>query len=559
MIEINKEIMECDVLIAGGGIAGLMAGIAAADKGAKVILCDKNDTRRSGSGATGNDHFNCYIPEYHGDDTETWLKEFRASMVGGYSDIKIQRKFMERSFEVVQDWHEWGINMKPHGFWEFNGHAMPNRMRVFLKYDGQNQKAVLTKEARKRGVIIQNKTPITEFLVDDKGAICGAVAITIDKKEPQIKVFKSKVVISATGNTSRLYPADSVYNMFNSAHCPCNAGGGRAAAYKVGAKLVNLEIPNTHAGPKNFERCGKATWIGIIADSEGKPLGPFVTKPDKELGDVTADVWHGVFRENTETGRGPVFMNCTETSPEDMAYMRWGLVCEGDTSLLDAMDKQGIDLGKHMVEFTQYTPMLIGRGIQIDENGATNVPGLYAAGDEVGNFRSDMAGAAVIGRFAGEEAAEYIKTCELVDKIDMDKVAELQELYSSFMDRKEGAQWQELNAAVQQTLDRYAGIKYVRSETMLNQGYKYLEDVKNNALNELKCNNAHELMRALESFDLLLIGQLICTTAKERKECRGMHKRAEYTYTNPLLDGMFLTIQKGENGDHIMEWRSEYK
>ena len=61
-----KERLESDVLIVGGGIAGLMAAIAAADKGASVTLLDKANTKRSGAGATGNDHFLCYIPEKHG-------------------------------------------------------------------------------------------------------------------------------------------------------------------------------------------------------------------------------------------------------------------------------------------------------------------------------------------------------------------------------------------------------------------------------------------------------------------------------------------------------------
>ena len=66
MIEIDKTILDCDVLVVGGGIAGLMAAIAAADQGIKVIVAEKCDTRRSGSGCTGNDHFMCYIPEVHG-------------------------------------------------------------------------------------------------------------------------------------------------------------------------------------------------------------------------------------------------------------------------------------------------------------------------------------------------------------------------------------------------------------------------------------------------------------------------------------------------------------
>ena len=69
MIPLKKQ-YEADVAVIGGGIAGLMAAIAAADKGAQVVLLDKANTKRSGAGATGNDHFSCYIPEVHGDNVD---------------------------------------------------------------------------------------------------------------------------------------------------------------------------------------------------------------------------------------------------------------------------------------------------------------------------------------------------------------------------------------------------------------------------------------------------------------------------------------------------------
>lgn len=559
MMQMEKEVFSCDVLVVGGGIGGLMAAIAAADAGAQVIVSDKSDTRRSGSGATGNDHFNCYIPEIHGEDMEECLREFKRSMVGGHSDDRIQRVFLKRSLEVVEDWQSWGIDMKPSGKYEFNGHAFPNRLRVFLKYDGFNQKEVLTNEARKRGVTIINKTPIHRYLLDDAGQICGAIGICIAKTKPTVRLIRAKAIISCTGNTSRLYPSITGGWMFNTAHCPSNAAGGRVAAYQVGAALVNLEIPNTHAGPKYFERCGKSTWIGLISDPEGKPVGPFVTKPTKELGDVTADVWHDVFTDKVKDGTGPVYMNCSQTAQEDLDYMMWGLEAEGDTSLLDAMDQQQIDLKKDMVEFTRYEPIMIGRGIQIDEHAATNVPGLYAAGDEVGNFRADIAGAAVVGRIAGEHAALYSKQVQK-SKADLAQLAEVQKAIAfcqTLLERKSGSSWKELNIAVQQIMNDYAGIQHVRSQTMLAAGKKYLEDLEIQAKNSVKCQDSHELMRALEAFDLLYIGKLLCITAMERKETRGMHVRSDYTFTNPLLDGMFLTIQLVQ-GKNVLTWRQSY-
>ena len=62
-----EEILDADVVIAGGGIGGLMAAVAAARAGASTVVLEKANTKRSGSGAGGNDHFACYIPEVHGD------------------------------------------------------------------------------------------------------------------------------------------------------------------------------------------------------------------------------------------------------------------------------------------------------------------------------------------------------------------------------------------------------------------------------------------------------------------------------------------------------------
>lgn len=556
MIPIQEQMIESDVLVIGGGIGGLMAAIAAADQGVKVVLAEKSDTRRSGSGATGNDHFFCYIPEYHQCELDVMLQELNDSLVGGNADPYIQRKFLAHTFEVIQDWHRWGIDMKPHGEWEFNGHAYPGRKRIALKYNGYNQKEVLTNEAKKRGVIIQNKTPITEYLKDENGHIAGAVGIDISKEQPSIVLFRSKTVISTTGNTSRLYPSVTPSQLFNTAHCPNNTGAGRAAAYRAGAKLINLEIPNTHAGPKYFERCGKATWIGVISDTTGNAIGPFVSKPNKELGDITADVWHGVFTDKMRDGTGPVYMNCTETSKEDMDYMIWGLHCEGDTALLDAMEDTGIDLGKDMVEFMQYEPILIGRGVEIDDNGRTSVPGLYSAGDEVGNFRCDIAGAAVIGRFAGQHAGAYSKTIPLTD-LDLKEhkaVKQVQQFCTQLLENQGISTWKEFNHGIQSILNDYAGIQFVRSETLLKSGLLYLDQLEAKAKDELRVTNAHELVRALECFDLLLIGKLICRTALERRETRGMHKRSDFPFTNPLLNKKFLTIRL-EDGKNVLEWR----
>ena len=70
----------------GGGIAALQAAIAAAEEGARVIVVDKSHPRRSGSGATGCDHFGCYLPEVHGDDMGVIAREILNSQTGTCHD-----------------------------------------------------------------------------------------------------------------------------------------------------------------------------------------------------------------------------------------------------------------------------------------------------------------------------------------------------------------------------------------------------------------------------------------------------------------------------------------
>ena len=555
MLTLEQDIRACDVLIVGGGMAGLMAAIAAADGGADVIVAEKAHTLRSGDGVGGNDHFLCYIPEVHG-TPEAFLKEFKASQSGKFSDTSIQKVFVRRSFEIAQDWLKWGIDMKPHGDWTFLGHAFPGRMRIHLKYDGKQQKAILTREARKRGVRFENKTPITEFLTDDSGRIIGAIGISVAQDIPTVKLFRAKAVISATGSVNRLYPGMTPASMCNVPGCPANTGLGMTAAYRAGASIVNIELAGASAGPKYFSRAGKGTWIGVLRTDDGKSVGPFVTQPTKELGDITSDVWPTVFTEKAKDGSGPVYIDCSGISQEDYEYMLWAFTCEGDTSLVEAMEHQGIDLRKHMPEFGGYGATQLDRGVQIDEHAATDVPGLFAAGDEVGNFSGHMAGAATMGRVAGESAAAYVKDCALSrDDLTRHPVVEQRlAFYSALMERQGGATWKELNQTVQQLMDDYAGISSVRSETMLTAGYRYLTDLRRQAEQEVSCRNAHELMRALESFELLEAGRLICVAALERKETRANHKRSDFTFTNPLYNDMFVVVKRTEDGPKA-HWR----
>ena len=236
--------------------------------------------------------------------------------------------------------------------------------------------------------------------------------------------------------------------------------------------------------------------------------------------------------------------------------MIWSLQHEGNTAMLDYMESAGIDIRKHMVEFMQYEPHLIGRGVEIDLNGESNVKGLYAAGDLTGNFRADISGAATFGWIAGDDAAQRAKKIASFQKAEKNPiVGQRSKIYSDIMARDSGATWQEANMALQQIMRDYAGVE-VRSETLLSAGLKYLGDLNKNILATLKADSSHSLMRCLEVFDLLENGEAIFHTALARQETRAMHIRSDFPFTNPLLSEKYLTIRK-EDEKPVLEWRDK--
>jgi succinate dehydrogenase/fumarate reductase flavoprotein subunit len=541
---VEQEFIEADVLCIGGGPAGLMAAIRARELGASVVVADKANPLRSGSAATGNDHFRCYIPEIHGPDIKPIIEALAQSQLGGMRHIDFMRTWMEKSFDIVKLWDSWGIPMKYQGRWEFAGHALPGRPLASLKYSGHMQKPILTREALSRGAILKNRVMAFELLHDG----CAFVALGIDTREDKVIVFQAKSVVLGTGLCTRLYPGPTPGWMFNIAYSPSNTGDGRAIAYRVGAELANVELTMKWAGPKYLARCGKATWVGVLKDSHGKPIGPFVTKPDKRYGDIAADIWHTLFEDHAKAGKGPVYMDCRGISNEDFEYMMYWMKHEGNAALLDALEDEGVDVRKNPVEFSTYE-MLLSGGVHYNEKGETSVKGLYAAGDE--SF-GGISCAATFGWIAGENAAKYAKNIPSpqIENVKSE-IEEKKNVLRALRSRDKGASWHEANFALQQIMYDYAGP--MRSETLLDAGLLCLQRLKEKAYTTMLAKNPHELMHCLEVLNLIDLGELMFITANERKETRGRHVRSDYPFTNPLLE-KFLIVRKID-ARPVTEWR----
>jgi succinate dehydrogenase/fumarate reductase flavoprotein subunit len=547
-IRMVEEMIERDVLCVGGGIAGLMAAIRACERGASVIVVDKANTVRSGSGGTGNDHFRCYLPEFHGPDIESVIQDVKAGDAGTRSDSFI-RTWMEKSSEIVKLWDSWGIPMRYKGNWEFAGHTFPGGIFSWLKYSGQNQKLVLTKEARRRGATIVNRVMIFDLLRNDEGNLIGAVGV--DTRENKVVSFLAKSIVLGTGRPVRLYPSATPGWMFNRPDAPHTTGDGRAMAYRAGAELVDLEMPMRWAGPKYFARCGKATWVGVFRDPHGRPVGPFVQKPDRRYGDAISDTYRSLFEDYAKSGKGPVYMDCGGISDEDYEYMLYWMTHEGNTAILNHLKDEEIDIKDHPVEFMTYEMGTMG-GVYFNERAETSLKGLFAAGDE---YRGGISCAATFGWIAGENAAIHAEKNDSPKSGGLkSRIEEKKTMVEKILARSVGIPWQEANIALQQTLFDYAGA--VRSEQMLKAGYEHLKRINKKAQAELKAKNQHELVHCLEVLNLMDLGELIFAGILERKETREKCYRTDYPFTNPMLNGKRLVYRRGEKGP-LVEWKEK--
>lgn len=541
---------DADFICVGGGIAGMMAAINAANKVKKCIVIEKADARRSGSGGLGNDHFICYIPEVHGDydkfidDVMRLQNGARIRQMG----LSWAKKFFFKTYEIVKLWESFGIPMKHNGEYYFAGHSLPGRTRAFLKYSGQNQKPILVKEALKRGVEIHNRRMGVELLISNDGAIEGVIAL--DTREKIIHIYRAKAVLLGTGLANNIWPNDRLGAPGASSHLLNLTGDGRAMAFRAGAELCNLEMPALHSGIKFFCRSGQATWEGVLRDSQGIPLGPFVDHPAPLYGDITMEV-RKEFIAETNITKGPIFMDMSGLTKDQLLTMRHWLKQEGNCTLLRHLDEEKIDLMDTAVEFATY-PMHMppASGILFNDRSETNIPGLYAAGDE---GYGGIAGACVTGWWAADNAAEYIKNKELCNiNNHNDKINIIKEKCENILSRKNGSNWLEAMQALNNINKNYCGS--IRNKNSLMHGLEYLKIVHKKAYDTISANNIHEMINCIGILNLYEISNLVFMMALDRNETRGYHKRIDKPLTDLRLNGKRHIICK-KNNDTIISWR----
>jgi fumarate reductase (CoM/CoB) subunit A len=216
----------------------------------------------------------------------------------------------------------------------------------------------------------------------------------------------------------------------------------------------------------------------------------------------------------------------------------------------------GIDLREDKVEMAPAAHYCLG-GIKIDEQGRTNIDGLFAAGEITGNVHgaNRMSGNAlsetqVFGRRAGIAACEYADQKEFVEDYFDSHVQEEYKLIASWKNQKtHPLRPIALKAKLQEIMDQFVGLE--RENASLLSGLAKVRELRQKELPKLfvvsHLRYCYEIQEAYEVRGMLDLAELVILSALSRKETRGHHFRTDYPQTDKIP---YHTSIQMENGEH---------
>jgi hypothetical protein len=253
------------------------------------------------------------------------------------------------------------------------------------------------------------------------------------------------------------------------------------------------------------------------------------------------------------SGEGPFFLDFSEASDEEIAYIEWSIRHEGKGTqfLRYFLGEEGADLRRNRQEYAGLWPREISgtaaKGLWVDKNLETEIRNLFGAGDEVGGLPWQASpGAFTQGWHAGAMAARRAKEQRSLLQPERETVARRAQMCDAMVNGSDGFHWKEVEIGVQNLMDFYCGD--VRSEGLLKRGLERIEDAKQAPL---RAENPHELGRCLDVMSIIDNAELVLRSSLERKESRPGplgFVRADYPDQDDKNWLVFLAIRKDEHG-----------
>ncbi|RKT06265.1 succinate dehydrogenase/fumarate reductase flavoprotein subunit [Streptomyces sp. 3211.6] len=403
----DAEELSCDVLVIGGGTAGTMAALTAAERGARVLLLEKAHVRHSGALAMGMDGVNNAVVPGRAEPDDYVAEITRAN--DGIVDQSTVRQTATRGFAMVRRLESYGVKFEKDEHGEYAVRQVHRSGSYVLPMpEGKDVKKVLYRQLRRREmrerIRIENRVmPVRVLTSPEDGRAIGAAAF--NTRTGAFVTVRAGAVVLATGPCGRLGLPASGY-LYGTYENPTNAGDGYAMAYHAGAALTGIECFQINPLIKDYN--------GPACAYVANPFGGYQVNRHGERF-VDSDYWSGQmmaeFAAELASDRGPVYLKLSHLPEESVEALESILHTTERPTRGTFHAGRGHDYRTHDVEMHISEIGLCGghsaSGVRVDDHARTTVPRLYAAGDLASVPHNYMIGAFVFGDLAGEDAAQY--------------------------------------------------------------------------------------------------------------------------------------------------------
>ena len=526
-----QEKLSCDVLVIGGGGAGLRSAIAAKLRNADVLLTSKTKL-----GPGSNTYISKAIIAATGwgtpdDDENVHIVD---TLTGGrfLNDQSMVAKVAERSHSEITFLKDCGVNFDMQAgtprVIKIAGHRY-SRHVYGANWSGRDLVIPLKHLAKQVGVRFAEQIFVTRLMTAEDH-ICGASGITADGR---FFAIQAKVVVLATGGYAQIY--------LNTNNVPGITGDGQALAYDLGIPLKDMEFVQfypTATGKRGnrlilYEKMLAQPGV-VLCNGQGENIlkRHGIIDPTKVTRDRLAQIIANETRQEVCTDQG-VFMDLEALSEETARQMspilpsRWWK-------------------GQKAFKVTPTAHFCMG-GIVTDQCGETPLKGLFAVGEATAGVHganrlggNALAEIFTMGSWVGEMAAERTRGIgtAIVPKNAFEKErSRLEGAFSS-----QGLSAKQLINELKQLMWDKAGV--IRQESGLKEALKRLRE----PWPRVAVSSPTDLIRLLEFQNMRCVAKMVCRAALERTESRGSHFRTDYPEEDNRIWLKNIVLRKGNTG-----------
>ncbi|MET8074833.1 fumarate reductase/succinate dehydrogenase flavoprotein subunit [Streptomyces sp. NPDC005303] len=540
----DAEEIRCDVLVIGGGTAGTMAALTAAEHGADVLLLEKAHVRHSGALAMGMDGVNNAVIPGRAEPDDYVAEITRAN--DGIVDQSTVRQTATRGFGMVQRLESYGVKFEKD---EHGDYAVRQVHRsgsyVLPMPEGKDVKKVLYRQLRRREmrerIRIENRVmPVRVLTAPDDGRAVGAVGF--NTRTGAFVTVRAGAVILATGACGRLGLPASGY-LYGTYENPTNAGDGYAMAYHAGAELTGIECFQINPLIKDYN--------GPACAYVANPFGGYQVNRHGERF-VDSDYWSGQmmaeFAAEVASDRGPVYLKLSHLPEESISSLESILHSTERPTRGTFHENRGHDYRTHDIEMHISEIGLCGghsaSGVRVDDHARTTVPRLYAAGDLACVPHNYMIGAFVFGDLAGADASRY---APYEGELPIDQLREAHELIYRPLRNPDGPPQPQVEYKLRRFVNDY--VAPPKSGARLSLALESFERMRDD-IAAMGARTPHELMRCAEVSFIRDCAEMAARASLARTESRwGLyHDRLDHPHRDDASWFHHLDLHKSPSG-----------